>query len=234
MAKKICLIEDEDHIRQMLEYALRASGYTVEAFASGKVFWQALPAWEEAGQSPGLLLLDVMLPGEDGLSILTKLRANARWRRLPIILLTAKTGEYDKILGLDGGADDYVTKPFSILELLSRIKALLRRSGGLEESGQLHLGILALDRDMRTLEKSGERVELTYKEFELLAALMENSGRVLTRDVLLERIWGLDYDGESRTVDMHIRSLRKKLGDAGSYIQTQRNLGYKMEEVKGS
>ena len=178
---------------------------------------------------PDLFILDIMLEGESGYDILKKLKANAKTRPLPVLMLTAKTAEYDKVKGLDMGADDYVTKPFGVMELLSRIRAILRRYGVSESHPVLQLGSLSLDPDKRIVEYDGKPVELTYKEFELLHYLMDNLELVLSRDQIMEEVWGYEYAGETRTVDVHIRSLRHKLGDGAQYIHTVRNVGYKME-----
>lgn len=220
--QKILIVEDEDAIREMLCYALSVAGFAAEGFADGEAFWAALPK-----ASPALILLDIMLPGEDGLSILKKLRQADQ--NIPVILLTAKGAEYDRIKGLDLGADDYVTKPFSVMEVISRIKAVLRRCGEEpQKTSVLEIGGIALDTDRRTVCVDGSEVSLTYKEFELLHYMMVNSGIVLSRDKLLEQVWGFDYNGESRTVDMHVKALRQKLGESGTIIKTVRNVGYKI------
>jgi two-component system alkaline phosphatase synthesis response regulator PhoP len=218
----VFIIEDDENIRQIVLYALQSAGFEARGFESGADFW-------ECGAQPDLLLLDIMLPGEDGLSILKRLREKQRTKTLPIILLTAKDSEYDKVRGLDAGADDYIAKPFGVLELISRINALLRRSGA-GRKDRLSAGALSLDAARREVKVNGEKVALTYKEHELLYCLLLNAGIVLTRDKLMEAVWGYDFEGESRTLDMHIRSLRAKLGVSGSHIQTVRNVGYKFEE----
>ncbi len=221
--QKIFIVEDEDHIRKMISYALAMAGFEAEGFMDGEAFWQALEAhW------PSLILLDIMLPGEDGLSILKRLRQSEKYAKIPVILLTAKGTEYDRINGLDLGADDYITKPFSVMEAISRIKAVLRRSGQEpRQTAEIQINGLRLHKDRRTVHAGDREITLTYKEFELLQYLMVNEDIVLSRDKLLEQIWGFDYNGESRTVDMHIKSLRQKLGDSGSIIKTVRNIGYK-------
>ncbi|MEA5015365.1 MAG: response regulator transcription factor [Candidatus Limiplasma sp.] len=220
---RIYLVEDDDNIRELVCYALRSAGFEAEGFAEAKGFWTAL-----AGHPPDFVLLDIMLPGEDGLSILQKLRSHPQTRRLPIILLTAKGQEHERIRGLDLGADDYITKPFSVMELLSRVKAVLRRSAGEEES-HFTLGAIRLWVDRRAVTAQDQEISLTYTEFELLHHFMQNPGIVLSRERLMERLWGIDADLHSRTVDMHIKSLRQKLGPAGKQIQTVRGVGYKME-----
>lgn len=180
--------------------------------------------------APELILLDIMLPGEDGISILKRLRKNPETANIPIIMLTAKNSEYDKVIGLDSGADDYVTKPFGIMELISRIKAVLRRSGNApaDASEVYKAGDVVLDTKKHTVTSGGRDISLTCKEFELLRLLMKNKGSVITRDVLLERVWGYDFDGETRTIDVHIRTLRQKLGESGDIIKTVRGVGYKI------
>jgi len=222
--QKIAIVEDDDSIRELVCYALGATGFEVWDFAEPGAFWRAI---EKA--LPDLILLDIMLPGEDGLSILKKLKNADKTARLPVIMLTAKSAELDRVKGLDMGADDYVTKPFSVLELISRIKALLRRCDeGVDRS--LCVGSIALSMAQRQVTVNDQRVMLTFTEFELLHSLMLNAGIVLSRDRLMEQIWGQDADLESRTVDMHIKALRHKLGPAGELIKTVRSVGYKMEE----
>ena len=221
----IYVIEDEQDIRDLLHYALTSAGYRVEAFESGSTLWEAL----RNGNPPSLMLLDIMLPGDDGLAILQKMRAIDAYKHVPIILLTAKSGETDTVKGLNLGADDYVSKPFRIMELLSRIRALLRRSLPATQSSQRSVfkGII-LDRERRTAAVNGELIELTYKEYELLDYLLINEGIALSRSRIMENVWGGEMENSSRTLDMHIRSLRKKLGDYGPFIQTVRNIGYKL------
>ena len=177
---------------------------------------------------PDLILLDIMLPGEDGISILKRLRASGKTKSVPVIMLTAKSAEYDKVLGLDSGADDYITKPFGVMELISRVKAVLRRVGPKERNPQLTVGDVTINVDKHQVLAKGKEVTLTLKEFELLRYLMENVGLVLTRDKVLETVWGYEYEGETRTVDVHIRTLRQKLGDCGSMIETVRGVGYRI------
>jgi Response regulators consisting of a CheY-like receiver domain and a winged-helix DNA-binding domain len=221
--QRIFIVEDDDSIRDMVVYALSSSGYFAAGFPDGGAFWQGM----EQG-APDLLLLDIMLPDEDGIAILAKLRKSGRFGHVPVIMLTARGTEYDRVKGLDLGADDYVTKPFSILELHARIKAVLRRTGADEAQGQLAVGAVVLHPQQRRVFADGQEITLTYKEFELLHYLMRNEGIVLSREQMLEQVWGFDYGGESRTVDMHIKSLRQKLGEGGSCIKTVRNVGYKV------
>ena len=223
--KNIYIVEDDDSIRGMVSYALTSAGYLANGFPDAKEFWGGM-----GNEMPVLILLDIMLPGEDGISILTKLKKSDEFKNIPIIMLTAKGSEYDRIKGLDLGADDYITKPFSVLEVLSRIKAVLRRCENNEEKpNQLCTGNIILHSDKRTVLINGEGITLTYKEFELLYYLMLNEGIVLSRDRIIEQVWGFDYNGESRTVDMHIKTLRQKLADEGNTIKTVRNVGYKVE-----
>lgn len=222
----IYLVEDDNSIRELVIYTLQTTGMQAKGFACAKEFWEAMK-----DGIPDLALLDIMLPDEDGLSILRKLRESNHTAKLPIIMLTAKGTEYDKVLGLDSGADDYIPKPFGMMEMVSRVRALLRRTET-ERKGSVHqVGPIAVDMGKHTVKVSGEPVVLTYKEFELLCYLMENEGIVLTRNQLLSKIWGYDFDGETRTVDVHIRTLRQKLGLASNYIETIRGVGYKMEEI---
>lgn len=219
----IYLLEDDDSIRDFVIYTLNSQGMEARGFGLPSAFWQAM---EE--QLPNLLLLDIMLPEEDGLSILRKLRRAPRTERLPVILLTAKGTEYDKVLGLDGGADDYVAKPFGMMELLSRIRALLRRTE--TDAPVYRHGSLVVDPGRHTVQVDGKDVTLTQKEFEALCLLLKNKGQVLSREQLIENVWGYAFTGESRTVDVHIRTLRQKLGAAGSCIETVRGYGYKIGE----
>ena len=213
----IYCVEDDASIRELITYATQSAGYETRGFDSGEVFWQAV---EE--RTPDLVLLDIMLPGEDGLSILGRLRRNGTTARVPVIMLTAKTSEVDKVKGLDAGADDYMAKPFGVMELLSRIRAVLRRSSPDE---RLTAGELTLDLDRREASVAGRAVKLTFKEFELLRYLVQNRGRVLSRERILEKVWGYDYEGETRTVDVHIKTLRQKLG-RDDLIVTVRSVGY--------
>ncbi len=219
----IYIVEDDRNIQEIELFALKNSGYTAMGFERAKDFWKALET-----QMPELIMLDIMLPDEDGLDVLKKLRMRADTQRIPVILVTAKSSEIDKVKGLDGGADDYITKPFGVMEMISRVKALLRRSGGQGES-LLVCGGVTLDREKRMVYAHGEPVELTYKEFELLRLLMKNHGIVISRDVIMERVWESSFEGESRTIDVHVRSLRQKLGESGALIKTIRHVGYMMD-----
>lgn len=218
----IYLLEDDDSIRDFVIYTLNSQGMEAQGFALPSTFWEAM-----AQAQPSLVLLDIMLPEEDGLSVLKKLRNSARTAKLPVIMLTAKGTEYDKVLGLDGGADDYVAKPFGMMELLSRIRALLRRTE--TESGEYRCGILTVDPGRHQVRVQGDEVTLTQKEFEVLCLLLKNRGQVLSREQLIEHVWGYAFTGESRTVDVHVRTLRQKLGEAGAYIETVRGYGYKIK-----
>jgi len=220
----IYIVEDDEDIRELSIYALRGAGFECEGFENAADFQAAL-----SEKRPDLALLDIMLPGEDGLSVLRKLRAGSRFSSLPVIMLTAKGSEADKVKGLNLGADDYVSKPFGVTELTARIHAVLRRAGAAprEEEG-LSFRDLELNEERREVKVEGEPVQLTYREFELLRYLLLNCGIVLSRNKLMDSVWGYDYAGESRTVDMHIKSLRQKLGSAGDYIKTVRNVGYKI------
>lgn len=220
----IFCVEDDSSIRDLMIYTLKASGFEAEGFADGGALFEALKV-----QKPRLIMLDVMLPGEDGISVLKKLRSKSSTADIPVIMATAKTTEYDKVLGLDSGADDYLSKPFGMMEMVSRIKAVLRRTEPKSEARTLSLGKISVNLAEHTVTSDGERVQLTLKEFDMLCLLMENSGRVYTRDQLLSKIWESDYAGETRTVDVHIGTLRTKLGKCGEYIETVRGVGYKME-----
>ncbi len=224
MAVHIYIVEDDKNIREIEMFALKNSGYAVEEFENAKSFFS-----RTVEKVPDLVLLDIMLPDMDGLEIVKKLRSRPDTVRVPIILVTAKTTELDKVKGLDIGADDYLTKPFGVMELISRVKALLRRSRALQDDKQFVLGDITLDSERREVHVGGELCELTFKEFELLKLLMVNTGIVLHRDTIMSDVWGTDYEGESRTLDMHIKTLRQKLGEAGNMIKTVRNVGYKME-----
>ena len=219
--KSVYVVEDDANIREIELFALKNSGYRTEGFESASDFLKSV-----ARKKPSLILLDLMLPDMDGITVLARLRANPDTRNLPIILVTARTTELDKVKGLDAGADDYITKPFGVMELISRVKALLRRTEPEKEEKPLVLGDIRLSAANRSCEVARTAVDLTYKEFELLSLLLQNAGLVLTRDVLMEKIWGTDFAGESRTLDMHIKTLRQKLGAAGSRIKTVRNVGY--------
>lgn len=220
----IYILEDDESIRNFVGYALNNSGMPTQEFALPSEFWKAIKS-----ELPHLLLLDIMLPEEDGLQILSKLRSSPETKDLPIILLTAKGTEYDKVLGLDSGADDYISKPFSMMELISRIKALLRRTRPQKQvSDEYSVGELYICPSKHIVRVSGNDVSLTLKEFELLCLLVTNSDTVFTRDTILQRIWGFSFDGESRTVDVHIRTLRTKLGECGDLVETVRGIGYKI------
>ena len=221
----IYIVEDDRNIQEIELFALKNSGYQAVGFETAKEFYKAL-----AEKLPELILLDIMLPDEDGLSILKRLRTRADTQKIPVILVTAKSTEIDKVKGLDGGADDYIAKPFGVMEMIARVKALLRRSGGAEES-LMTCGNVTLDSEKRMVYVDGKAIELTYKEFELLKLLMKNHGIVISRDVIMERVWDSSFEGESRTIDVHVRTLRQKLGDGGALIKTIRNVGY-MAEAK--
>ncbi len=219
-------VEDDAAIRELLVYTLRNTGYEAQGFVSGESFFQALQK-----RLPDLILLDVMLPGEDGVSILKRLRAAPETRALPVILVTARGSEFDKVTGLDSGADDYITKPFGMMELLSRVRAALRRTGPSAPPETLEAGRITMDTLRHTVQADGVAVALTRREYDLLETLIRSGGAVLTRDRLLSEIWGYGFGGETRTVDVHIRSLRQKLGDAAALIETVRGVGYRMGEV---
>lgn len=220
----IYCLEDENAIRDLMVYTLKASGFDAVGFDSGKGLWLALKE-----QLPELILLDIMLPGEDGLSILKKLRSSPVTADIPVIIATARDSEYDKVIGLDSGADNYLAKPFGMMEMVSHIKAVLRRTAP-KGTKKLTCGSITLDGNGHTVSVDGDPVSLTLKEFELLKLFMDNLGSVFTREILLSEIWGRDYLGETRTVDVHIGTLRTKLSKAGDLIQTVRGVGYKMEE----
>lgn len=218
----IYAVEDDKNILEIEVFALKNSGYRSEGFECARDFYKKL---EE--RLPDLVLLDVMLPDEDGLEIVGKLRRRPETKKIPIIMVTAKSTEIDKVKGLDVGADDYLTKPFGVMELIARVKAVLRRT--LEEEKFLSLGDIFLDDEKHMVYVKEQPCSLTFKEYELLKLLLHNAGIVVTREIILERVWGIDFEGESRTLDMHIRTLRQKLGDAGSMIRTVRNVGYMIE-----
>ena len=220
----IYILEDDKNIQEIESYAIKGNGYDVRAFDDAQAFDRGMQE-----RKPDLLLLDVMLPGEDGLSVLKRIRSNKDTKELPVILVTAKDSEIDTVRGLDLGADDYLTKPFGVMELVSRIKAIMRRIRPSSDDAVLRYKNIYLDQDRRICLVDGENVELTYKEYELLRMFLFNLGIVLTREIIMETVWGTDFAGESRTVDMHIRTLRKKLKEAGSLIITVRNMGYKLE-----
>lgn len=224
----IWCVEDDASIRDIEVYALTSTGFEARGFADGDAFWAAL----QREASPELVVLDVMLPGTDGIELLRRLRASERFARLPVVMATAKGAEYDKIQGLDLGADYYLTKPFGVMEFVSCVKAVLRRSAPTSAESVLRSGSLLLDPAGHTVTVDGARVELTYKEFELLRLFLSHSGMVFTRDQLMEKVWGMDYCGETRTVDMHIRTLRQKLAESGAHIETVRGVGYRWEAAE--
>jgi two-component system alkaline phosphatase synthesis response regulator PhoP len=220
----IYIVEDDINIREIESFALQNSGYDIKDFSNAKDFYQAVKE-----RKPDLILLDIMLPDEDGMEILQKLRKNSETKRLPIIMVTAKTTELDKVRGLDSGADDYIIKPFGVMELISRVKALLRRSMGEMQEKILEIDEILMDEEKHQVFVDGKPCELTYKEYELLRLLMQNRGIVLSRDVIMDRIWDISCDVESRTLDVHLKTLRSKLGDSARHIKTIRNVGYRME-----
>ena len=218
----IYIVEDDSSIRELEKYALLNSGFTVEGFDNSKELYNALGT-----NLPVLIILDIMLPGEDGLNILKKIRQTPNYKYIPVIMVTAKTSEIDAVKGLDMGADDYITKPFGVMELISRIKAVLRRTQT-QKVNTVSLDEITIDEERHIVYINGEQVELTYKEYEILKLLIINKGIVLTRDRLMENIWGYDFEQGNRTVDVHIQSLRKKVKSAGVHIKTIRNVGYKV------
>lgn len=223
----VYIVEDDAGIQEIETIALKNSNYSVQAFDRAFSFYAGLNE-----KLPDLILLDIMLPDEDGYSIIRNLRSNSRTKRIPVIMITAKTTEMDMVKGLDYGADDYIRKPFSVMELISRVRALLRRSSE-EEVEQLNVGQIFLDNERHSVLASERNTELTLKEYELLRYLMRNEGIVLTRDAIMQSVWGTDFEGESRTVDVHIKTLRHKLGDCGWQIRTIRGVGYSINEEMG-
>lgn len=221
----IFVVEDDSGVRELELYALRQAGYLAEGFENPAEFRQALEK-----VVPDCVLLDVMLPNEDGLSLLRFLRRDARTRRVPVILVTARDAEMDKVNGLDSGADDYLTKPFGVMELLARVRALLRRTQEKSAPETMTLGGITLNRESHRVTANGQEVTLTHMEFELLAFLMAHAGKAVTREVLLDDVWGMAYSGDTRTIDVHVRTLRQKLGECGRQIATIRNVGYRMDE----
>ena len=223
----IFCVEDDSNIRELVVYTLETTGFQARGFEEGKSFLEAL-----ALETPDLILMDIMLPGEDGISLLKRLKNSSKTRDIPVIMVTAKGAEYDKVKGLDLGADDYVTKPVGMMELVSRIKAVLRRSGAAKKKAEdiIVSGNLEINTKKHEVKADGEVIGLTLKEYELLKRLMENPNIVMTRDSLLEEIWGYDFDGETRTVDVHIRTLRQKLGKCGERVETVRGVGYRISE----
>lgn len=220
----IYVVEDDKNIREIESYALKNIGYSVEDFECATDFYEAIDK-----KVPDLILLDIMLPDADGLSVVEKLKAKSATKRIPIILVTAKSTELDKVKGLDIGADDYITKPFGVMELISRVKAVLRRTAETKEKDLLSMGAILLDDEKHAVYVEEQPCELTFKEYELLKLLMQNAGIVTSREKILERVWGTDFEGESRTLDMHIKTVRQKLKGEGSRIKTVRNVGYIME-----
>ena len=220
----IYIVEDDKNIQEIEMFSLKNSGYIVCGFENAKDFYKRI-----AEKQPDLVILDIMLPDEDGLSILKKLRSTPDTRRIPVIMVTAKTTEIDTVKGLELGADDYISKPFVVMELVSRVKALLRRTGESKEDKVIRLGKIYMDDERHTVYVDDRVCELTFKEYELLSLLMNNRNRVMSRDVIMDRIWSTDYEGESRTLDVHIKTLRQKLGEEGARIKTIRNVGYVME-----
>ncbi len=223
----IFCVEDDSSIRDLMLYTLNASGFEAVGFSDGAALFEAL-----GRRKPQLIMLDIMLPGEDGISLLKRLRADSATAAIPVIMATAKGTEYDRVKGLDLGADDYLTKPFGMMEMISRVKAVLRRCAPAEEPQSLRVGALELNLAEHTVTAGGQRVLLTLKEYELLRLFMRHPGRAYSRDQLLTKVWAEDYIGETRTVDVHIGTLRTKLGACGDYIQTVRGVGYRLEEMK--
>lgn len=215
-------VEDDESIRKLVCYALEKEGFDVTGFSEPKMLWQAMK-----NEVPELVILDIMLPGEDGLSILSHLRANEAYKSVPVIMLTARDSEFDKVTGLDMGADDYIAKPFGMTELISRVRAVLRRCGGKEKQGEYTVGPLYVNTEKHIVKVNGDEVTLSYKEYSLLLALLEAAGGAVTRDALLTRVWGEFYE-ESRTLDVHIRKLRVKLLNAGELIKTVKHVGYRI------
>lgn len=222
----IFCVEDDQSIRDLMIYTLNSAGFEAEGLSGGEALFSALKE-----KLPELIMLDIMLPGEDGIEILKKLRKNAATSNIPVIMATAKGTEYDKVIGLDLGADDYLAKPFGMMEMVSRVKAVLRRFRATNTSKILKIGELEMNEISHTVSVCGKKVELTLKEYELLRLFMENPGQVFSRNQLFDRIWGLDFAGESRTVDVHIGTLRTKLGVCGKYIETVRGVGYRSQSV---
>ena len=219
----IYIVEDDKNIQEIEAYALKGSGYDVRTFDDAGGFYKAMD-----DMHPELIILDIMLPGEDGLSILSRLRKDPSTKEIPVIMVTAKSSEIDTVKGLDAGADDYISKPFGVMELVSRVKAILRRIKPMSDDVILKYENIILNQDRRECLVDGEAVELTFKEYELLRLFISNVGIVLTREMIMSTVWDSDYFGETRTVDMHVKTLRKKLGESGAFIQTVRNVGYKL------
>ena len=221
--ERIYLLEDDDSIRKLVIYALGSQGYEAQGFDRPSDFWSAME-----GPQPALILLDIMLPEEDGLSILQKLRASAATKRIPVIMLTAKNTEYDRVVGLDSGADDFISKPFGMMELVARVRAVLRRTEQKPETEDYQVGDLFVSPQRHVVRVAGEEVPLTNKEFELLCLLLEHQGMAMTRDAIMDGVWGQEFSRVNRTLDVHVRTLRTKLGAAGHYIETVRGVGYKI------
>lgn len=222
---KIFIVEDDENILQMESYALSNSGFETATFTCGADLTRAL-----LNEIPDMVILDIMLPGEDGISILKRLRTDPKTKNIPVMMVTAKGTEIDKVKGLDAGADDYISKPFGILEFISRAKALLRRAAPKNQSNVLSYREIVLNDETHEVTVNSKNIELTYKEFELLKYFIINKNIVLSRDKITQHVWGFDFEGESRTVDMHVKTLRKKLGECGDHIKTVRNVGYKLGE----
>ena len=221
--KMIYCVEDERNIRELLIYTLETTGFQAKGMENGKELWASLKE-----ETPELILLDIMLPGEDGYSILEKLKKDGQTKNIPVIMVTAKEAEYEKVRGLESGADDYITKPFGMMEFIARVKAVLRRSTRESEDRELVCKDLCVNVGRHEVRYQGQKIDLTRKEFELLLYLMENKGLVLTRNKILSHVWGYDFDGETRTVDVHVRTLRQKLGEAENLIETVRGVGYRI------
>lgn len=221
----IYCVEDEKNIRELLVYTLETTGFSAKGFADGREFHSAMKK-----ELPSLILLDIMLPGEDGYSILARLKSDPETRHIPVIMVTAKETEFDKVKGLEAGADDYITKPFGMMEFVARVKAVLRRCSRKEENRELHCGDIKVLVGRHEVQYKDKKIELTRKEFELLQYLLENKGLVMSRNQILCHVWGYDFDGETRTVDVHVRTLRQKLGEAGNMVETVRGVGYRIGE----
>jgi len=224
--RKVYIVEDDESIREIVTYALSSAGYEAKGFENGEEFFEEIH--KNLKELPDMVILDIMMPGDNGLTILKRLRNTNQTNKIPVIMLTAKGTEIDKVKGLDMGADDYITKPFGVMELISRVSAVLRRTIPVTEFEEtLEYENLEINTDRRTVKVDNKEQKLTYKEYELLLCLIKNKGKVLTRDKILINVWDTDFEGESRTLDMHIHSLRQKLGTAGKHIKTVRNVGYK-------
>ncbi len=224
----IYYVEDDENIRELVIYTLNQSGFSAMGLDRGDALFETLK--DKNAEKPELVMLDIMLPGEDGMSILKKLRQDSDFKNIPVIMVTAKGAEYDKVLGLDSGADDYIAKPFGMMELVSRVKAMLRRTAPPKDGENMRAGGLVMDTRRYAVFVDGQEAPLTHKEFELLRCLMENRGAVFSREQLLKIVWGYDYDGGTRTVDVHVQTLRQKLGENGSHVETVRGVGYRFGE----